>query len=42
MNTSIFEKLKSKYGDKLTGQTPLVLIPKIISPLEWRYLKAEQ
>ncbi len=41
MNTSIFEQLKNKYGERLTGKTPLVLIPKIISPLEWRYLKAE-
>jgi len=41
MNTSIFDRLKQKYGEKLTGETPLVLIPNIVTPLEWEYLKNE-
>ena len=41
MNTSIFDRLKQKYGYRLTGETPLSKMPSIITHLEWKYLKNE-
>ena len=40
-NVSILDRLKQKYGYKLTDQTPINKIPSIVNSLEWKYLKNE-